>query len=108
MDRKRITGDELNARAKTNSYKRGYIGKKTIVETAISTGTTLRKIKMERWMLYTVRERCLHPKTIDTEVCDISIFHHLIARPDLILTNGTDYFAISAALSKPPDLIVPL
>src|SRR5271168_5307415 len=43
MGRKKITGDELNARAKTNGYKRGHPGKKTAVETATSTSTTPRK-----------------------------------------------------------------
>ena len=40
MGRKQ-TGDELNARAKANGYNRGgHTGKKTVVETAISTRTT--------------------------------------------------------------------
>jgi hypothetical protein len=45
MGRKNITGDEVNAHAKANGYKSE---KKTAVETATSTRTTPRKIKMER------------------------------------------------------------
>jgi len=37
MARKKITGDELNARAKANGYQRGHIERKTVVGTAIST-----------------------------------------------------------------------
>ena len=51
MGRKRITGDVLNARAKANGYKRGHTGKKTVVETAISTRTILRKVKIKRWIV---------------------------------------------------------
>jgi hypothetical protein len=40
IGRKQTTRDELNARAKANDYKRGHTGKKTGVETAISTRTT--------------------------------------------------------------------
>jgi hypothetical protein len=49
-DKEKITGDELNARAKAIAIREGHTGKKTVVETAISTGTTPRKIKMERWI----------------------------------------------------------
>ena len=47
MGRKQ-TGDELNARAKANGYKRGHIVKKTVVETVISIRTIPYKIKIKR------------------------------------------------------------
>jgi hypothetical protein len=46
MGRKRITGDELDARAKANGYQREAHGKRTVVEAAISTATVPRKIKI--------------------------------------------------------------
>jgi hypothetical protein len=48
MGRKKVAGDVLNARAKTNGYKRGHTGKKTVVKTAISIRMILRKIKIKR------------------------------------------------------------
>jgi hypothetical protein len=49
MARKRATSNELETRAEANGYHRGRIGKKIAIETAISTWTRLRKIKMQRW-----------------------------------------------------------
>jgi hypothetical protein len=49
MARKKATPDELEAGAEANGYQRGGTGKKTAVETAISTWTRPRKIKMQRW-----------------------------------------------------------
>jgi len=46
MVKKKMTGDELNAMA----TREEHTGKKTVVETVISTGTVLRKIKMEHWI----------------------------------------------------------
>jgi hypothetical protein len=46
MARKKATPDELEARAAANSYQMGHAGKKTVVETATSTGTRPRKTKM--------------------------------------------------------------
>jgi hypothetical protein len=46
MASKKATADELGARTTANGYKRGYIRKKTVVETAINTRTISRKIKM--------------------------------------------------------------
>ena len=48
--------------------ERGATGKKTVGETVISTGTRPGKIEMNAGSLCDIRGRCLHPKTIDTEV----------------------------------------
>jgi hypothetical protein len=51
MARKKATTDELDALATANGYQRGgRTGKKTISETAISTGTRPGKIKIQRWI----------------------------------------------------------
>jgi hypothetical protein len=66
MGRKQ-TGDELNARAKANGYKRGAHREedsRRVTDTEIN--------KEDR-----------------SEVYDVSIFHHLMARLDLILTSGS-------------------
>ena len=58
MGRKQTTGDVLNARAKTNGYKKGADREEEI------------------------------NKEDRSEVYDVSIFYYLMARPDLILTSG--------------------
>jgi hypothetical protein len=67
MARKKITGDELSARAKANGYQRVHAETKAIFETRISMWTKSRWIKMQRWIVMSCKET-LSSKTVNTDV----------------------------------------
>jgi hypothetical protein len=46
MAKRKVTAKQLLARAGSNGYERGFTERKTTLETAISTRTTPRRVKM--------------------------------------------------------------